>query len=43
MMEVLGLAFAAAVVALAIGAIRGRSQVKACCPRPEDDLRMRCD
>lgn len=30
----------APVVLLVVGAIAGRVQVRACCPAPEDDLRM---
>jgi hypothetical protein len=40
-MQVIAIVFALAVVALAVGSARGRSQVNACCPAPEYDLRMR--
>ena len=40
-MEALALGFAAVVVGLAVSAVRGRSAVRACCPPPEADLRMR--
>lgn len=39
-MEALALIFAAAVVGLAISAAHGRFEVRACCPEPQQDLRM---
>jgi hypothetical protein len=37
---VLGLLVALPPVLLAVGAVRGRVQVRACCPAPEHDTRM---
>jgi hypothetical protein len=36
----LGLLVAVPPVLLAVAAVRGRVQVRACCPAPEHDLRM---